>query len=360
MDFALQGGCLKILIVTDAWEPQVNGVVRTLKMTRRELQSMGHEVAIISPNGFRSMPCPTYPEISLALTTRSAVAREIDRIDPDCLHIATEGPLGWLARSVAMSRGWPFTTAYHSRFPEYVHARFRIPVSWSYSVLRFFHNAARHTLAPTPAIVEDLKSRGFVGPRLWSRGVDLKVFDPNGPRERGGVRPVFLYVGRIAVEKQVDAFLSLDLPGQKWVAGVGPERARLERQYPQARWIGVLSAPDLAALYRSADVMVFPSVTDTFGLVMVESMACGTPVAAFPVPGPIDVVGNSGGGVLDADLRTACLKALKTSREAARLNAEQYTWRNATEQILAALQPLPRSPDAIRTAGTSRRFEGQA
>ncbi len=340
---------MKILIVTDAWEPQVNGVVRTLKMTRRELERLGHHVEVISPQGFRSIPCPTYPEISLALTGERELARRIDQFSPDCLHIATEGPLGWLARRVAQRRKWPFTTAYHSRFPEYVHARFRIPTRWTYALLRRFHNAARATLAPTPAIVNDLKVRGFHGARLWSRGVDLETFSHQGDRlERPADKPVFLYVGRIAVEKQVDAFLRLDLPGEKWVAGEGPARKRLQTLYPEARWLGVLSGASLAALYRTADVMVFPSVTDTFGLVMVESMACGTPVAAFPVAGPIDVIGRSGGGAMHADLREACLQALAIPREKARQRAEQFSWSAATGQILNALQVIP------RTAPTSR------
>ncbi len=340
---------MKILIVTDAWEPQVNGVVRTLKMTRRELERLGHHVEIISPQGFRAIPCPTYPEIRLALTGECELTRRIDQFAPDCLHIATEGPLGWLARRVAQRRKWPFTTAYHSRFPEYVHARFRIPTGWTYAMLRRFHNAARATLAPTPAIVNDLKTRGFRGARLWSRGVDLETFSHQGDRlERPIDKPIFLYVGRIAVEKQVDAFLRLDLPGEKWVAGEGPERKRLQTLYPNARWRGVLSGAALAALYRTADVMVFPSVTDTFGLVMVESMACGTPVAAFPVAGPIDVIGRSGGGAMHADLREACLQALTIPRGKARQRAEQFSWATATGQILDALQVIP------RTAVTSR------
>ena len=333
---------MKILIVSDAWEPQVNGVVRTLKMTRRELERQGHQTEIISPLGFRSIPCPTYPEISLALTTAREMERRIDHFAPDCLHIATEGPLGWLARGVALRRKWPFTTAYHSRFPEYVAARFHVPVSWTYALLRRFHNAARATLAPTPAIVADLKARGFHGARLWSRGVDLQLFDPEGERKESAHKPIFLYVGRIAVEKQVDAFLRLDLPGEKWVAGEGPEERRLKARYPKAHWLGVLDGPELACLYRSADVMVFPSVTDTFGLVMVESMACGTPVAAFPVMGPVDVIADSGGGVMHSDLREACLRALKLPRDLVRRRAEQFSWSAATGQMLAALQRIPR------------------
>ena len=341
---------MKIMIVTDAWEPQVNGVVRTLKMTTRHLQEMGHSTHILSPLDFRSFPCPTYPEISLAVATRRAVARHIDAVAPDCLHIATEGPLGWAARGVALKRGWPFTTAYHSRFPEYVHARVRVPMGWSYALLRKFHNAGRATLAPTPAIVDDLAARGFTRARLWSRGVNLEAFSPDGPRLPRDSSPVFLYVGRLAVEKQVHKFLDLDLPGKKWVAGTGPEEAKLKAQYPNARWFGVLSGDDLATVYRSADVMVFPSVTDTFGLVMVESMACGTPVAAYPVPGPIDVVGHdSPGGAIDDDLRAACMAALSKDHEGVRRHAEKFNWPTATRQFEQALVRIARPsgvPDA--------------
>ena len=345
---------MKIMIVTDAWEPQVNGVVRTLKMTTRHLQSMGHSTHILSPLDFRSFPCPTYPEISLALVSPAAVARHIDQVQPDCLHIATEGPLGWAARGVAMRRGWPFTTAYHSRFPEYVHARVRVPLGWSYALLRRFHNAAQATLAPTPAIVDDLRARGFTQARLWSRGVNLDAFTPDGPRLPRPSHPVFLYVGRLAVEKQVQKFLALDLPGEKWVAGTGPEEARLKRQFADVRWFGVLGGDELAAVYRSADVMVFPSVTDTFGLVMAEAMACGTPVAAYPVPGPIDVVGrDSPGGALSDDLRAACLAALHKPRDGVRRHAEQFNWPAATRQFEQALAPLPHARGAAPTPVTA-------
>lgn len=339
---------MKIVIVTDAWEPQVNGVVRTLKMTTRELTLLGHQVEVISPQGFRNVPCPTYPDIRLALATRSMVARQLDAIVPDCLHIATEGPLGWAARSVAMARGWPFTTAYHSRFPEYLHLRTRLPVNWSYAVLRRFHNAGAAALVPTEQMASDLRERGFTTPRLWSRGVNLEVFTPEGPRLSRQRDPVFLYVGRLAVEKDVDAFLRLDLPGEKWVAGTGPEEARLHREYPGVRWFGVLDAPQLAELYRSADVKVFPSRTDTFGLVLAESMACGTPVAALPVIGPIDVVGTSGqGGALNHDLRQACLDALHCDRQAVHAFAQRYSWAAATRQFEAALQPFKQVSPAM-------------
>ena len=333
---------MKIVIVTDAWEPQVNGVVRTLKMTCRELEAMGHQTVIVSPQGFRSVPCPTYPDIELALVTPGMMARQLDAIGPDCLHIATEGPLGWAARSVAKKRGWPFTTAYHSRFPEYLNLRTGFPVKWSYAVLRNFHNAGGATLVPTPAMADDLRQHGFTVPTHWSRGVNLEVFRPEGERLARATSPVFLYVGRLAVEKDVDAFLRLDLAGEKWVAGDGPEAARLKRSYPNVRWFGVLDAPGLATVYRSADVKVFPSQTDTFGLVLAESMACGTPVAALPVTGPVDVVGASReGGILDHDLRQACLDALTLDRATVRRFAERYSWSAATQQFFDALRPLP-------------------
>jgi glycosyltransferase involved in cell wall biosynthesis len=338
--FFVPGKSMKILIVSEAWNPQINGVVRTLKMTSRELTRLGHTVELLSPQGFHSVPCPTYPDIRLCITTPSEVARRIDAFGPDCLHIATEGPLGWMARTVALRRSWPFTTAYHSRFPEYIHARVRFPLAWSYAVLRAFHNAGRGTLVPTPAIMQDLRQRGFTQARLWGRGVDLVAFTPEGERMSRGEGPVFLYVGRLAVEKNIEAFLSLDLPGEKWVAGEGPAEAGLKTRFPNARWLGVLDGPSLAALYRTADVMVFPSLTDTFGLVILESLACGTPVAAFPVAGPIDVIGTSSAGVMHADLRTACLQALKISRNAARAHAETFSWAAASAQFLSALKPI--------------------
>ena len=336
---------MKILIVTDAWTPQINGVVRTLQMTVRELQAMGHEVEMLSPDQFRSIACPGYAEIRLALVRRRTIRRRMRAIAPDALHLATEGPLGLHARSIALEHGWPFTTAYHTRFPEYLRARLPIPLSLTYRFLRRFHDSGTATLAATPAIVEDLRVHGFANPRVWSRGVDTALFNPDGPREPRGDAPVFLHVGRIAVEKQVDEFLKLDLPGEKWVVGDGPERARLQSAYPEARWFGALQGDALARVFRSADVKVFTSVTDTFGLVLVEAMASGTPVAAFPVAGPIDVVGSSAGGVLDPDLRRACLAALELPREGARAHAMTFSWAAATRQFVDAL-PLIRHAEA--------------
>lgn len=328
---------MKILIVTDAWTPQINGVVRTIQMTVRELAALGHEVEILSPDLFRSIACPGYAEIRLALVSRRTIRRRMREIAPDALHLATEGPLGLHARSIALEHGWPFTTAYHTRFPEYLRARLPIPLSVTYAFLRRFHDSGSATLAATPAIVDDLLVHGFAAPRVWSRGVDTTLFNPDGPREPRGDAPVFLHVGRIAVEKQVEKFLELDLPGEKWVVGDGPERARLQAAYPRARWFGALQGEALARVFRSADVKVFTSVTDTFGLVLVEAMASGTPVAAFPVAGPIDVIGTSAGGVLDADLRRACLAALALPREGARAHAMTFSWAAATRQFVDAL-----------------------
>ncbi len=339
------GRSLRVAIVTDAWEPQVNGVVRTLTETRRELQRMGHDVTMITPLEYRTLPCPTYPEIRLSLVTSRRLGRRIDALAPDALHIATEGPLGWAARRHALRRGMPFTTAYHTRFPEYLAARAGIPLGLSYAVLRHFHAPAVNVMAPTPTVISDLRARGFGSVVQWSRGVDIDTFNPApaGPNPRAFLketRPIFLYVGRVAVEKNIAAFLELDLPGTKWVVGEGPLLADLKRKYGDAvHWAGVLPQRELARYYAAADVFVFPSKTDTFGLVLLEAMACGLPVAALPVTGPLDVIGESGAGALDHDLRAACLRALEISRESARTHAERFSWAAAALQFVAHLRP---------------------
>jgi glycosyltransferase involved in cell wall biosynthesis len=337
---------LKILLVTDAWEPQVNGVVRTLKTTARELTAMGHEVRFLTPLEFRTLPCPTYPEIRLSLFPQGKVNRSIRDFDPDVLHIATEGPLGMAARRFALRHDFPFTTAYHTRFPEYVHARFRLPVNWSYAWLRYFHGPSKAVMAPTQVVVDDLRANGFANVRLWSRGVDGDIFRPQPSKRLNSEPPIFLYVGRVAVEKNVEAFLDLDLPGSKWVVGTGPALDRLRERFPAANYLGVLEREELAQVYAAADVFVFPSRTDTFGLVLLEAMACGLPVAAYPVTGPRDVVGDSKAGVLHEDLRTACLEALKLRREDALARARLFTWRAATEQFFGNLHPRKRAAGA--------------
>lgn len=333
----------RLLIVTDAWYPQVNGVVRTLENTRAHLQAQGIEVEMLTPDAFRTIACPSYSEIRLSLTTAKKVARIIERIAPDSLHIATEGPLGWMARRAAIKRGWKFTTAYHTRFPEYVHARVRIPKSWTYRVFRRFHSASSAVLAPTHAIMQALKDRRFERLSFWTRGVDHEIFYPH-PRlvAADPENPIFLFAGRVAVEKNIEAFLQLDLPGQKWVVGDGPMLTDLKRKYPGVRFFGVLSQRELANVYSQADVFVFPSLTDTFGLVLVEAMACGLPVAAFPVAGPIDVVGQSKAGVLSNDLRQACLDCLTIDRNLALEHARKFSWEAATEQFAASMQPMQR------------------
>jgi len=330
---------MRIMIVTDAWEPQVNGVVRTLKSTRRELEAMGHTVDILNPLEFRTIPCPTYAEIRLSLAPGGKVVRRLNDFAPDAIHIATEGPLGISARSYALKHDVPFTTAYHTRFPEYVHARLRIPLGWTYRYLKWFHGPSRAIMAPTQVVRRDLEDAGFRNVVIWSRGVELDIFRPRAVRKLDTAPPIFLYVGRVAVEKNIEAFLELDLPGSKWVAGEGPALGALRVRYPDVNFLGVLSQDELAEVYSSADVFVFPSRTDTFGLVLLEAMACGLPVAAYPVTGPLDVIGDSPSGALHEDLRQACLDALRLERGHARAHAEKFSWRAATEQFLSHLHP---------------------
>jgi glycosyltransferase involved in cell wall biosynthesis len=335
---------MKIMIVTDAWRPQVNGVVRTLQTTARELQAMGHVVDFLTPLEFSTLPCPTYPDIRLSLFPWSGLVRRLSDFDPDALHIATEGPLGMAARRFALTHGMPFTTAYHTRFPEYVHARTGIPLTWTYAFLRWFHGPSASVMAPTQVVKRDLETYGFKNVVTWTRGVDLEIFKPQRSERLKSAPPIFLYVGRVAVEKNIEAFLALDLPGSKWVAGVGPAMKGIRARYPAVNYLGVLNQHELAQVYASADVFVFPSKTDTFGLVLLEAMACGLPVAAYPVTGPLDVIGSSGtAGVLHEDLRIACLEALKLRREDAAAHARKFSWRAATEQFFAHLHPRTRS-----------------
>jgi len=277
------------------------------------------------------------------LFPQSGVEKQIREFDPDVLHIATEGPLGMAARRFALRNDLPFTTAYHTRFPEYVHARLRLPLSWSYAWLRRFHGPSKGVMAPTQVVVDDLQANGFKNVRLWSRGVDSNIFRPQESRRLDSTRPIFLYVGGVAVEKNVEAFLELDLPGSKWVVGTGPALERIQARHPHVNYLGLLDREELAKVYAAADVFVFPSRTDTFGLVLLEAMACGLPVAAYPVTGPRDVIGTSSAGVLHEDLRTACLGALKLRREDAVACAGLFTWRAATEQFLGHLHPRKRT-----------------
>ena len=332
---------MRVLIVSDAWWPQVNGVVVTLVHTVADLERLGHEVELVTPEGFRTLPAPSYPEIALAILPGRGVSRRIERFDPDAVHIATEGPLGLAARRHCLRAGRPFTTAWHTQFPEYLHARWRVPLAASYAWLRRFHAPSQAVLCGTPAVRDHLVGRGFRRVNVWRKGVDARLFRP-APREpRTAERPIFLYVGRLAVEKGVDEFCALDLPGTKWIVGDGPARAALECEHPRIRFFGMLHGDALARAYQQADVFVFPSRTDTFGLVLLEAMACGTPVAAHPVRGPLDVVTDPQAGVLDEDLAAAAMKALALDRSQVRRFAERFPWQAATRQFVAHLNPRP-------------------
>ena len=331
---------MKIALVTDAWLPQTNGVVRTLTITAERLSQAGHEVTAITPVDFRTVPCPTYPEIRLSLFAAGRVRRRLDALDPDAVHIATEGPLGLAARRWCLRRGRSFTTSYHTQFPEYVRARVPIPVAVSYAFLRWFHGSAAHTLVATPSMQNALAERGFRNLVLWSRGVDTELFRPRDESCLDLPRPIWLYFGRVSVEKGIEDFLALDLPGTKLVVGDGPATGMLRSKYPDAVFTGYRFGEEIARHVAAADVFVFPSRTDTFGLVLLEAMACGIPVAAFPVTGPIDVVVNGVTGVLSEDLRAAALTALHLDRRACREHALRYTWEAATRQFVASLAPV--------------------
>ncbi len=321
----------------------MNGVVRTLSTLVRELTAMGHTAEVIGPDRFRTVPCPTYPDIRLSLLPRRTLARMIDAFAPDALHISTEGPLGIAARAVAIRRGWQFTTAFHTRFPEYLHARTRVPTALSYLWLKRFHGAGAGIMVATESLRQELAARGFRAIRAWSRGVDLEAFKPEPQEAWPYPRPVFAYVGRVAVEKNIGAFLALDLPGSKVVVGDGPARASLQRRFPDAHFVGMRHGAPLSEAFAGSDVFVFPSLTDTFGLVLLESLACGTPVAAFPVTGPRDVLleGGPGVGATDMDLRAAALRALATGdRVACRAHADRFSWRASAESFVYNLVPV--------------------
>jgi glycosyltransferase involved in cell wall biosynthesis len=328
----------RIMIVTDAWAPQVNGVVRTLSILGQDLSELGHEVRYATPEGRFTLPMPTYPEIRLALFPRKSLEAMIEQFNPTAIHIATEGTLGLSARAVCIARKIPFTTSFHTRFPEYVKARFPfVPIGAVYAFLRWFHGPAKTMMVATPALQQEMESHGFHNLRIWSRGVDVDMFRPIPDATLPYEGPIWLYVGRVAVEKNLDSFLSLDLPGTKVIVGDGPVRASLQRQYPDAKFVGPKTGEELVRYYAASSVFVFPSKTDTFGLVMLEALACGVPVAAYPVQGPNDVIGNSPAGALDDDLRAACLRALKIPRETARTFALTRSWRACTEQFLSNL-----------------------
>ena len=345
---------MNITIVTDAWLPQVNGVVRTLRRTIEELAILGHRIEVIAPDGFRTVPCPTYPEIRLALLPGREVARRLRTSAPDAVHISTEGPLGLAARGACLREGLAFTTAYHTRFPEYVRARAPLPLSAGYAAMRWFHGPAARTLVPTPSMLRTLEDRGLGNLALWGRGVDTETFRPRGKDFLDLPRPVWLYFGRVSVEKGVEEFLRLDLPGSKLVVGDGPAAGMLQRRYPGATFAGYRHGEELASFIAASDVFVFPSRTDTFGLVLLEAMACGIPVAAYPVTGPLDVVRHGVTGMLDEDLAVAALGALELDAADCRAHAMRHSWAAATRQFVAALAPSPRycRDAAASTAGS--------
>ncbi len=322
-------------MVTDAWYPQQNGVVRVLGTLEHHLSGDGHLVRVISPDQFKTLPCPSYPQIPLAILPGRGVAHQLQEFAPDAIHIATEGPLGWAARAWCLRHHRPFTTAYHTKFPQYVQARTGMPLAIPYALVRRFHAPSSGVLVPSPAIFTELEQWRFRNLRPWSHGVDTTVFRP-GPKTAFDhfPRPVFLYTGRVAVEKNLPEFLELNLPGTKIVLGSGPQREQLMRRFPQAMFITASGDAELAHYYNGADAFVFPSRTDTFGLVMLEALACGVPVAAFPVPGPLDVIGDSEAGALSEDLRSAALMALDIPPKSCIARAAAFSWDAVTRQFL--------------------------
>lgn len=343
---------MKIALISDAWKPQVNGVVTTLVELVRELEQLGHQVEVVHPGLFKTRPCPGYAGIDLAVTPKRGVAEKLDAFQPEAIHIATEGPLGWAARSYCLKRDLSFTTAFHTKFPEILNAALKIPLSWGYALFRHFHKPSAGVMVPTHGVLQMLEQRGFRNLRSWTHGVDTKLFSYQPqpcpyPPLGALLHPVSLYVGRVSYEKNMEAFLSLKIPGSKVVCGVGPLEESLKQRYPQVRWMGVLAREELAKVYAAADVFVFPSRSETFGLVMLESMASGTPVAAFPVDGPLEVLkksdGSCHGGVLDTDLQKAFYGALAVPRHEARARALDFSWAQAAQLFEGFLVPVQKN-----------------
>src|SRR3954471_16916270 len=347
---------MRVLMANERCHPQWNGVVRTLTSLARSAVALDADISFLTPEGFPSVGVPTYPGLRMALPNRAEIARRIEQAAPEAIHIATEGPIGWAVRGYCLRNKLAFTTSYTTRFPEYVEVRTMIPASVGYALLRHFHSAASTTMVATASLRQELAERGFRRLGSWGRGVDTELFNPDGPAKLNLPRPIFMTMGRVAVEKNLEAFLSLDLPGTKIVVGDGPQRAQLAQKYPDAVFLGEKKGADLTAHLAAADVFVFPSLTDTFGVVQLEALACGTPVAAFPVTGPLDVIADHPIGALDWDLRSACLRALTMSREACRNFALGRSWENSARQFignLAALQPSRVTAPARRIPGTS-------
>jgi glycosyltransferase involved in cell wall biosynthesis len=343
---------MKVLVATDAWHPQVNGVVRTLGSLARAAQKLGTTIEFLTPEGFPSFQLPTYPGLRLAIPGRRGIAERVEAARPDAIHIATEGPIGFAVRAYCRRNGRAFTTSYTTRFPEYISARSPIPEDWIYAALRWFHSGATVTMVATPSLANELSQRGFAHLGMWTRGVDVDLFRPDRAIDLDFPSPIFMTVGRVAVEKNIEAFLSLDLPGTKVVIGTGPQEAKLKREFPDAKFLGPLENGTLAAHLAAADVFVFPSRTDTFGIVQLEALASGVPVAAFPVTGPKDVVGGRAIGVLDEDLGRACMAALKLSRDACRKFALDCSWENSARQFLGHVRKVAdgsRAPEPAMT-----------
>lgn len=345
---------MNIVIVTDAWDPQVNGVINTLKHTASVVESQGHTVRFITPQYFRTVPTPSYPEIRLSLFPYRKLKRIMQEFKPDAVHIATEGPLGLAARRYCLRNKLVFTTAYHTQFPEYIRLRAPIPLSLSYAFMRWFHGAARYTLVTTESMRTQLAQWHMKNLQIWTRGVDTELFHLGKRSFINTARPVFMYIGRVAVEKNIKAFLELDLPGSKYVVGAGPQLEELKKTYPEVTFTGYVDNHLLSKHLAAADVFVFPSKTDTFGLVMLEANACGLPIAAYPVPGPLDVVREGENGALDEDLKTACMKALELSPAVCRQVAEEYSWQRVGEQFLSYLQENSDFSEQNGEAGAAR------
>ncbi|HEX3217243.1 MAG TPA: glycosyltransferase family 1 protein [Aestuariivirgaceae bacterium] len=340
---------MRILIATDAWYPQVNGVVRTLEETARELRAMGHQVLLLTPEGHATIPLPLYSEIRLAIPAPGVIARAIEAFTPDAIYVATEGLIGLAARRWCLRHGMRFATGFHTRFPEFAAARLPLPgvVALGYEFLRWFHAPSSAILVPTAFVAKDLAASGFANLKVWTRGVDQAVFSPDDPLDLGMPRPVMLYAGRVSIEKGLDDFLKLELPGAKVVVGDGPDRLELSQRYPKVQFAGYRFGRDLARHIAAADVFVFPSRVDTFGLVMLEAMACGVPVAAYPVQGPVDVVVDGVSGALDGDLGAAIGRALQVPRADCRAYALDFTWRRTAEMFLDHLVPVVGRPQQV-------------
>lgn len=363
---------MKIALITDAWQPQVNGVVTTLVELVREIEQAGHQIDVIHPGQFKTRSCPGYAGIDLAVRPGKVLCEKLDALAPEAIHIATEGPLGWSARSYCLKRRLAFTTAFHTKFPEILNAALKVPHGWGYALFRHFHKPSSGVMVPTQGVLRMLEQRGFKNLRNWTHGVDMQLFpfheqvqihSPMGVL----ARPVSLYVGRVSYEKNIEAFLQLDVPGTKVVCGVGPLEVALKERYPQVRWLGLLPRDELARIYAAADLFVLASKSETFGLVMLEAMACGTPVAAYPVDGPMEVLGQSTGvargGVLHEDLRSAWHQALAVPRHEARARALDFSWAQATRLFLGHLVPARKGvliDNASRTADVVTKLSSNA